>query len=260
VLRLVTIPISHYCEKARWALDRAGLPYREERHVQGVHRIAARRAGGGLTVPVLVTPDGPIGESAEILEWVDERSDESLRLFPATPEERREVSALCRRFDELLGPAGRRLIYIHMFPQRELLLRYNDQGVPAWEDRALRLGLPVAKLLISRVLEITPGVEVQDEEIVWSELEAAAEILDDGRPYLCGEHFTAADLTFAALCAPLVMPPGYGVELPQPGVLPAPTATLVRRAREHPAGAHALRLYAEQRRPAAPREPTEAAQ
>jgi len=25
VLRLVTIPISHYCEKARWALERAGL-------------------------------------------------------------------------------------------------------------------------------------------------------------------------------------------------------------------------------------------
>jgi glutathione S-transferase len=25
--RLVTIPISHYCEKARWVLDRAGVPY-----------------------------------------------------------------------------------------------------------------------------------------------------------------------------------------------------------------------------------------
>src|SRR5215210_3065100 len=42
-LRLVTLPISHYCEKARWALERAGIAYREERHVQGVHRIAARR-------------------------------------------------------------------------------------------------------------------------------------------------------------------------------------------------------------------------
>src|SRR5215212_1631565 len=58
VLRLVTIPISHYCEKARWALERVGIPYREERHVQGIHRFAARRAGGGITVPVLVTPDG----------------------------------------------------------------------------------------------------------------------------------------------------------------------------------------------------------
>ena len=44
--RLVTIPISHYCEKARWALERAGIGYREEPHVQGIHQLAARRAGG----------------------------------------------------------------------------------------------------------------------------------------------------------------------------------------------------------------------
>jgi glutathione S-transferase len=65
VLRLITIPISHYCEKARWALDRAQLPYREERHVQVVHRIAARRAGGRNTVPVLVTHDSTVGCRAE---------------------------------------------------------------------------------------------------------------------------------------------------------------------------------------------------
>ena len=73
MLRLITIPISHYCEKARWALDRARIGYREERHVQFVHRVAARRAGGGSTVPVLVT-DGSGRESSEILRWVDERT------------------------------------------------------------------------------------------------------------------------------------------------------------------------------------------
>ena len=82
MLRLVTIPISHYCEKARWALERAGIPYREERHVQGIHRIAARRAGGGATVPVLVTPEGVLGESEAILAWVDERTPPEHRLFP----------------------------------------------------------------------------------------------------------------------------------------------------------------------------------
>src|SRR5205823_4762076 len=97
MLRLITIPISHYCEKARWALDRAGISYREERHIQGVHRVAARRAGGGKTVPVLVTPEGAIGESEEILSWVDARTDPELRLLPAHPEERDEVLRLCRR-------------------------------------------------------------------------------------------------------------------------------------------------------------------
>jgi glutathione S-transferase len=88
VLRLITIPISHYSEKARWALERAEMRYREERHVQGIHRVAARRAGGGSTVPVLVTPDGAIGRSGEILAWVDERTPAGQRLFPAEPEAR----------------------------------------------------------------------------------------------------------------------------------------------------------------------------
>ena len=85
MLRLITIPISHYCEKARWALERAGIPYREERHVQGIHRVAARRAGGGQTVPVLVTPEGALGESEDILRWVDGARRRSGGCSPTSP-------------------------------------------------------------------------------------------------------------------------------------------------------------------------------
>jgi glutathione S-transferase len=247
-LRLITIPISHYCEKARWALERAGVSYREERHVQGIHQLAARRAGGGVTVPVLVTPGGAIGESQEILAWVDERTPAAHRLFPEDPASRIEVERLCRRFDEELGPQGRRLMYVHMLAQRELVLRFNNQGVPAWEDRALRYGWPLIVRVVRRVLDIRPGVEIEDEAAVWRELDHVAELLADGRPYLCGERFTAADLTFAALSASVVVPPGYGVALPQPDVLAPGTAALVERVREHPAGRYALRLFAEHRR------------
>jgi glutathione S-transferase len=247
-VRLVTIPISHYCEKARWALDRAGLTYREERHVQGVHQLAARRAGGGITVPVLVTPDRVVGDSAEILAWVDERTPPQSRLFPGERGAREEVERLCRRFDEALGPRGRRLMYIHMFVARELALRFNNEGVPSWENRAIRVGWPLARRLVERVLEIRPGVEVEDEAVVWRELDFVAGLLADGRPYLCGESFGAADLTFAALSAPMVVPPEYGVPLPQPAVLPPRMAALAERAREHPAGRYALALFSTHRR------------
>jgi glutathione S-transferase len=254
MLRLVTIPISHYCEKARWALERAGIEYREERHVQGIHQLAARRAGGGLTVPVLVTPTGSIGESEQILEWVDERLEPEQRLFAADPSARREQAALCRRLDEDFGPAGRRLMYVHMLADRQLLLRFNNQGVPRWEDLALRAGFPLAVRKVRSVLDIRPGVEAHDEAVVWRELDHVAELLDDGRPYLCGERFGAADLTFAALAAAVIVSPDYGVALPQPELLPAPTAALVRRAREHPAGRYALQLIATHRRAPAGRE------
>jgi glutathione S-transferase len=247
VLRLITIPISHYCEKARWALERAGIGYREERHVQGVHRLAARRAGGGLTVPVLVTPDGAIGESAEILLWVDEHMAREYRLLPADRRMRLDELDFCRRLDELLGPRGRRLMYVHMLAQRELALSFNDDGVAGWEDRLMRVGWPLVGRMIGRVLDIRPGIEVEDEAVVWQEFDFVAERLSDGRPYLSGERFGAADLTFAALSAAVVVPPGYGTALPQPDVMAPATAAIVRRAREHPAGRHALAVYAEHR-------------
>jgi glutathione S-transferase len=244
VLRLVTIPISHYCEKARWGLERAGLAYREERHVQGVHMLAARRAGGGSTVPVLVTSDGAIGESQQILEWVDERLPPERRLFPQDERIRAEVDRLCEHFDAVLGPRARRLMYVHMLRDRALVLRFNNEGVPPWEERTIRYGWPAMQTLIRRVLEIGPHSEREDEPAVWAELDFVAGMLADGRPYLCGERFTAADLTFAALSAAVVVPPVYGVALPQPCEMRADTAAMVERARAHPAGAYALSLFA----------------
>ncbi len=224
------------------------MRYREERHVQGIHRLAARRAGGGATVPVLVTPEGAIGESQAILAWVDERTPCERRLFPADPASRQEVERLCRRFDEELGPKARRLMYVHMLAQRRLALRFNDEGVPAWEDLALRCGWPLVARFIRGALDIRPGVETEDEASVWRELDYVAELLADGRPHLCGERFGAADLTFAALSAAVILPPVYGVALPQPDILAPETASLIERAREHPAGRYALALFTEHRR------------
>ncbi|TMK24771.1 MAG: glutathione S-transferase [Actinobacteria bacterium] len=243
MLRLITIPISHYCEKARWALERAGIGYREERHVQGVHRLAARRAGGAVTVPVLVTAQGAIGDSAEILLWVDARTAPEHRLLPDDRSLRAAELEICRRLDDRLGPSGRRLMYVHMLAQRDLAVSFNNQGVPGWEDRLMRWGWPLAGRMISAVLDIRPGIEVQDEAEVWHEFDFVAERLSDGRPYLSGERFGAADLTFAALSASVVVPPGYGTPLPQPEVMPTAIAAIVRRAREHPAGRHALTLF-----------------
>ena len=248
VLRLITIPISHFCEKARWALDRAGIAYREERHVQGIHQLVARRAGGGETVPVLVTPDGAITESEQILAWTDERTPAEHRLYPQGPAERTEVQQLCRRFDAELGPRARRLMYVHMLPERALMLRFNNTGVPRWEDRALRLGWPLLGRVVNSRLGIEPGIEVEDEAADWRELDYVADLLADDRPYLCGERFGAADLTFAALAAAAIVPPIYGTPLPQPDELPARTAALVERARQHPAGRYAMRLFSDHRR------------
>jgi glutathione S-transferase len=248
VRRLVTIPISHFCEKARWALERAGLDYSEERHVQGAHRIVARRAGGGETVPVLVAPEGVFSESEQILTYADQSLPEHLRLFPSDPALRDEVESLCRWLDSGLGPEGRRLMYAYMLELRGLMLKVNCQGVPAWERRAMAATWPVMVRWGKRELGIGPETKAADEARVSHAFDTIADRLDDGRRYLCADRFTAADLTFAALSASVLVPPEYGVPLPQPEVLPLYLAARVQSFREHPAGVYALRLFREERR------------
>jgi hypothetical protein len=80
-------------------------------------------------------------------------------------------------------------MYTHMLPQRELMLRVNNQGVPRWEDRLMRYGWPLAVRYAARELGIRPDVEAEDEAAVWRELDFVAELLADGRKHLCGERF-----------------------------------------------------------------------
>jgi glutathione S-transferase len=106
---LITIPLSHYCEKARWALDRVALPYTEQAHAPLLHRLATKRNDGG-TVPVLVHGSGRFIDSTDILVHADAVCGGDL-LYPRDAAMRREVDALEERFDAELGPHTRRWTY-----------------------------------------------------------------------------------------------------------------------------------------------------
>jgi glutathione S-transferase len=138
-------------------------------------------------------------------------------------------------------------MYHELSDRRDLVRAYGCTGVPAWERRLLPVFYPVVKRAIDRHFAITEESAARSEGEVRATFDAVAERLA-GRPYLCGERFSAADLTFAALAAAVLMPPDYGVPLPQPDELPVRTAATVRELRSHPAGAHALAMYRDHRR------------
>ena len=79
--RLITVPLSHFCEKARWALDRSGIDYREEPHLPLVHRLHTARVGC-RSVPVLVVGSQAIPDSHSILQWTAAHGSDE-RLYPA---------------------------------------------------------------------------------------------------------------------------------------------------------------------------------
>jgi glutathione S-transferase len=243
--RLITIPFSHYCEKARWALDRAAIDYREEGHLPMLHWLPARRAGGGRTVPVLVADGEVIADSTDILRWVDRRT--STGLIPDSAAQRAEVDRLEDWFDGTLGPHSRRWAYFQVFTDPALTLQMTGFDVPAWEKHTLRVARPLAVAAMRRLLRIDRVHADRSRARVDEVFAGVADLLADGRRYLVGGGFTAADLTFASLAVPSLMPAELPVPFPPLSTFPAETRDTIEAWRAHPAGRFALRLYADER-------------
>jgi glutathione S-transferase len=246
-LRLITIGFSHYCEKARWALDRAGLEYREDDHVPLLHWRVSLGAGGGRTVPVLVTPDRVLRESNDILRFADEHTPPARRLFPEDAASRADVEVLVADFDRGLGPAVRRFLYFHLLQRRDAAVDLLACTGPRWERGLVRRIFPVMAAMIKRGLKITPEAAERSRGRVESTLAAVEARLADGRRYLVGDTFTAADLTFASLGAILVLPAQYGHPVPESAGQLASLAEVLAAARARPAGRFIARMYEEER-------------
>lgn len=246
-LVLVTIPFSHYCEKARWALDRAGLRYDERAHLPLFHYPSALAAGGGKTVPVLKTAGRTLGDSTDILRWVDAQLPEARRLFPDDPALQAEVIRWENLFDDKLGPAARRWGYGHLLPDTSLLRAVLQQNVPAAEAVAIRGTYPLLRALIRRGLNITPKTCARSLERINGLFDEVSAAVADGREFLVGGRLTAADVAFAALAAPALFPDRYTRWLCSREQLPAAMRAEVDRLRATPAGAYALRLYSQHR-------------
>lgn len=245
--RLVTIAISNYCEKARWALNRAGVQHVEDAHLPLLHWRASLGARGGRTVPVWVAEDAVYGDSTDILLAVD-RLHPELGLLGQSPAERSEILAWEERFDAALAPEARRWAYFRMLPDRDFTLALVGVGAPTWERRVFVALFPLFRATLRRALRVTPAGFARSMariEEVFAEVGAR---VGQGRRYLVGERFTAADLCFAALAAPLLCPPEHPVPIPPLSAFPPEIRADVETFRATPAGAFALRLYREERR------------
>ncbi|MEO8797202.1 MAG: glutathione S-transferase family protein [Polyangiaceae bacterium] len=245
-MRLVTIGFSHYCEKARWALDRSKLEYVEEAHAPLLSYASSVRKARSRTVPVLLTDEGAFTDSSDILEYVDPFNPPEKRLYPEHEAMRREVVAIEDKVDITIGPRVRRWAYSWLV-REDALVRPLIRATMSRGERVLRPFVEKPILLaIERGLKLSPDLRESlfDKLMVsFEELGAALE----GKKYFVGDAFTAADLTFAALVSPCVYPPEQPFPFPPLASLPVGMQKQIEAFRGTRAGTHALQMYREER-------------
>jgi glutathione S-transferase len=181
--------------------------------IPGRHAKIAQRLAGGRTFPVLELDGEAIGDSTLIIEAL-ERLHPEPPLYPADPGERRRALEIEDFFDEEFGPHERLLVLHHMLPDAQLLL-----GAFTPDFKGVRLA--AARAMYPRVrrrIVADFGIDDAAVELAWRKCRAAgerfaAELQPNG--YLVGDGFTVADLSVAALFAPVVAPRQFPYPQPQ---------------------------------------------
>jgi glutathione S-transferase len=232
------IPVSHFNEKVRWALDYKGIAH--QRQVLGPdYLFRCGRATGQGKMPVLWLEGRAIGDSTRIIAALEQGFPEP-PLYPAAEAARQQALALEEDLDETLGPALRAAVVTPLF-------RHD----PELALRALMTGMPTNYTRLRPLLRIFPAYYRMRHHIREANLEAdraiVAAALDrieqqrQNRVYLVGDAFSVADLTAAALLSPLLQPPQiqYPLQIDWPAYLRDYRAALL----QHPAAQWAAGIY-----------------
>lgn len=204
---LYLFAISHYCEKARWALDYCNIEYRGVALAPGPHIQFCRSLGlSDTTLPVLVEGEQATQGSAQIVDWAEARGVGAGRSFEAETD-RLACREIEQRLDETFGVHVRRYFYSEALLTKPQQVRpMFCKGLPWSEQIIIRLGWNKICRHMIRSLDLGPEQGRESRQVLETELDWLDEMLADGRRYLVGERFSRADLAAASLVAPLALP------------------------------------------------------
>ena len=256
--RFYTFATSHYCEKARWAMDFAEIIYDERPqtpvlHIPNILRISKSK---NSSVPLLIDGDTMLQDSTAIMRWADAKAPEKGLFAAAKPgksgkvskaaaaraeKQRAEIEATIERYDGM-GQHVRRFSYGHLIDDRKRLLMALTWASAPLQSVALKAYYPLVKASLKKAYNITPESAARSRQVVLKQLdEIAAAVAKTG--YLCGEDVTAADLAVASLLAPVAMPE----EQPVYRALRKHAAAPVAELSQHPAMEWAREIYRKHR-------------
>jgi glutathione S-transferase len=213
---LYVFAISHYCEKARWAIEYLDIDY-ELRHVApGAHmRVAKQFGAAGSSVPLLVADQRAVQGSGKIVEWAEQSKGDSPRSLRADSRFDQERHALEQRLDDVIGVHVRRYYYSEAMVEHPDSVRpIFTKDLPESESQPLEENWGVVRQMMIAAMDLGHEQGQQSRQIIEGELDWLDGLLADGRRFLIGDRFSSADVTAASLLAPLALPkehPTYGI-------------------------------------------------
>lgn len=233
------IPYSHFNEKVRWALDFKNMPHRR-RCVGADYLLKAWRATGHGTLPILFLDGKPVGDSTAIIAALEQRQPEPA-LYPKDAAQLRRALELEDYLDETLGPSLRAALVTPLFSEDpDLAIRVLMTGMPDQAYRSLRPLKWIFPTYYRLRHKISARRLQQDRSNVTDALDRISRELQPSG-YLVGEAFSVADLTAAALLAPLLQP--AELQYPLAVTLPASLRQYQNDMARHPAAQWALEMY-----------------
>ena len=224
------LPVSHYSEKVRWALDHKRIPHDRRALISGLHVPMALMitSGRSYTLPILELGGRTIGDSSAIIAALEAAYPED-PLYPKDPDERRRALELEDWFDRRLGPDIRRFVFHALRDDKELFDELAASQIPSALRRYRGLA-GVYGRAFTGVRYRTASNQRADEALqgVTAALDRLESELGDRR-YLVGDRFTVADVTAASLFYPLVLPPEGPLQMELPEAMAQIVSELEQR-------------------------------
>lgn len=223
MLTLYQFPISHFCEIARWALDFKQLEYRKVNLLPGAHIKVVTRFAPKSSVPVLQHGETYVQNAGDILTYLD-REFPRFVLTPVNSGEKQAALEWERFLHREVGVHLRRFIYHHLLRYPRIVIPLWAQEGPAFGYWRLRLIYPLLSRKMRQFMDIDQTTAERSRVAVVRAIDRLEKAHADSR-FLVGGRFTRADLTAAALLAPILQPDSFGLNWP--ARWPAPLASFV---------------------------------
>lgn len=205
-------PISHFFEKVRWALAYKNLDHKTINMIPGLHLNQTKKMGIKSSVPIIKHDNQLIQGSSEIIDYLDSSfADKSL-----TPKDemlRKEASDWEIYLAKEIGVTVRLCIYHILLDHPKVVKPFFAHNGPWYGSLFLSIGYSKLASKMRYFMKINSESAVTAKKQLLNAVDRLHEHYKHNQ-FLVGDQFSRADLTAAALLAPLSMQPKYGLDWP----------------------------------------------